>query len=103
MEKTLAREIYKRMEIGKEYTTSELFNLVGDDYYKIIPLEMHPFQPNGKPVNSIVSEEMWKVVKAGFAKTYKGDETLALVGGLKKGATPTNFKTYSVRYWIRTK
>ena len=103
MEKTLAREIYKRMEIGKAYTTSELSELVGDDYYKIIPQDQHPFQPNGQPVNSVISSEMWKVVKAGYAKTYKGEDTLALVRGLRKGTTPTSFRTYSFRYWIRTK
>lgn len=103
MEKTLAREIYKRMEIGKAYSTTELFDLLGDDYFKIVPQEMHPYQPQGKPVNAIISEEMWKVVKSGFAKTYKGEQTLALVGGLKKGATPTCYRAYSFRYWIRTK
>ncbi len=103
MEKTLARAIYKKMKPGTPYTTSELFCLVGDDYYKYIPAERHPGQPDGEPVNKVVAEEMWKVVKAGFAKTYKGSESLALVGGLRKGATPTTFRDYSFRYWVRTK
>ena len=103
MEKTLARAIYKKMEIGKAYSTSDLSKLIGDDYYKIVPVEFHPHQLNGKPVNAIISEEMWKVVMSGFAKTHKGEETMAYVRGLKKGTTPTSFRTYSVRYWIRTK
>jgi hypothetical protein len=103
MEKTLAREIYKKMEIGKAYTTSDLLRLVGDDYYKIVPVEFHPFQPNGKSALKIVSEELWKVVKSGFAKTYKTEETVGNVRGLKFGAKPTSYTNYSVRNWVRTK
>lgn len=58
MEKTLTRAIYKKMEIGREYTTSELFDLVGDEYYKCIRKEFYPGQEKGKPVNAIVSAEM---------------------------------------------
>lgn len=101
MEKTLARAIYKQMEVGKSYTTSELFRLIGDDYYRIVPTENHPFQPNGKPVNKIISDEMWKVVMTGFAKTYTAEETLANVRGLKYGSSPTSFTTYKFRYWVR--
>lgn len=103
MEKTLARAIYKKMEIGKEYTTSELLHLIGDDYYKIVPTEFHPFQMNGKPVNKVISEEMWKVVNSGFAKTYKVNETLANVRGLRYGSVPTSFTNYAFRYWVRIK
>ena len=42
MEKTLARAIYKMMEVGKEYTSSDLSRLIGDDYYKYIPEDMQP-------------------------------------------------------------
>lgn len=100
---TLARAIYKKMEIGKPYATSDLLRLIGDDYYKIVPQEFHPFQPNGKPANKVISEEMWKVVNSGFAKTYKREEKTADVRGRKFGSKPTGFTTYSVRYWVRTK
>lgn len=103
METSLARAIYKNMEIGKHYTTSDLLRLIGDDYYKIVPQEFHPFQTNGKPVNKVISNEMWKVVNSGFAKTYKREETLANVRGLKYGSKPTSFTTYFVRYWVRIK
>jgi hypothetical protein len=103
MEKTLARAIYRKMVIGKEYTTSELLNLIGDDYYKIVPAEIHPFQPNGKPINRVISEEMWKVVNSGFAKTYKSEENLPNIAGLKYHSKPTSFTTYSFRYWVRVK
>ena len=103
MEKTLAREIYKKMELGKEYTTSDLLRLVGDDYYRIVPVEFHPYQTNGKSALKVVSEEMWKVVKSGFAKTHKAEETLGNVRGLKFGSKITSYTNYSVRYWIRTK
>ena len=103
MEKTMARAIYKKMEIGKAYTTSELFDLVGDDYYKYIPTRMQPGQVDGRPVNAAVSKEMWKVVNTGYAKTYTKVERLPLVRGLKYGATPTCFQEYTMRYWVRTK
>lgn len=103
MEKTLARAIYKAMEIGKPYTTSELFRLVGDDYFKYVPVDMHPFQANGKPVNTIISNEMWKVVRTGYAKTYKQDESLAILAGVKFGSKSKSYQTYTMRYWVRTK
>lgn len=103
MEKTLARAIYKQMEIGKAYTTSELFDLVGDDYYKYVPVSQHPGQMDGKSVNVIVADAMWKVVRSGFATTYKQDVELPLVKGLKHGTTPTVFQRYTMRYWVRSK
>lgn len=103
MEKTLARAIYKLMEIGKEYTTSDLSNLIGDDYYKYIPADMHPFAENGKPVNTIIYSEMWKVVKSGYATTKTEQQTLFLCGGVKFGCKPKESKTYTVRYWKRVK
>lgn len=101
MEKTLAREIYKRMEIGKAYTTSDLFELIGDDYYKMIPMNQHPGQPDGMPVNKMISSEMWKVVKSGYATTCTEEENLANVRGLRYGTTPKSFTTYKFRYWTR--
>lgn len=98
MEKTLAREIYKRMETGKPYTTSELFRLVEDSYYKHIPVEYQ-----GKDVRKVVSEELWKVVKTGYARTYAEKETLANVRGLRFGAKPKSFTEYTLRYWVRIK
>lgn len=103
MEKTLAREIYKRMEIGKEYTTSELMRLLGDDYYKMIPVNQHPGQPDGMPVNKKISAEMWKVVRAGYATTRTDEQTLANVRNLRFGATPNSFTTYTCRYWTKTR
>lgn len=103
MEKTLAREIYKRMELGKEYTTSALFDLVEDVYYKHIDKEMYPGQRHGKPVNAIISSEMWKVVKFGYADTWVKEETLALVRGLKFGSKSTASHIYKFRYWKRVK
>lgn len=99
MEKTLARAIYKRMEIGKEYTSYGLFRLLGEDeYYRIIPVEQQ-----GKDVRKIIAAEMWKVVKAGYAKTRTEQEALPNVRGLRYGATPTSFTTYTFRYWTRVK
>lgn len=103
MEKTLARAIYKMMEVGKEYTTSDLSRLIGDDYYKYIPEDMQPFQANGKPVNCIIASEMWKVVKTGYATTRTEQQTLLLCGGVKFGCKPKDSKTYNVRYWKRVK
>ena len=98
MEKTLAREIYKAMETGKPYTTSDLFRLIEDVYYQHIPAELQ-----GKNVNKIVSEEMWKIVKTGYARTYTEKETLANVRGLRYGSKPTSFTEYTFRYWLRIK
>lgn len=50
MEKTMAREIYKSMKIGKLYTTSDLFKLIEDNYYQYIPVERQ-----GENVNKIIS------------------------------------------------
>jgi hypothetical protein len=99
MEKTMARAIYKRMEIGKPYTTYSLFQLIGETaYYSFIPTEMH-----GKSVNKIVANEMWKVVNTGYARTYIKKEMLPNVRGLRYGSTPTSFTEYHIRYWVRTK
>ena len=103
MEATMARAIYKQMEIGKAYSTSDLSRLIGDDYYKYIPVNQHPSQPDGMPVNKGISNEMWKVVNAGFAKTYTKQETFANVRGLKYGATPKSFTDYNIRYWVRVR
>ena len=103
MEKTLARAIYKMMEVGKEYTSSDLSRLIGDDYYKYIPEDMQPFQANGRPVNDIIASEMWKVVKTGYATTRTEQQTLLLCGGVKFGCNPKDSKTYNVRYWKRVK
>ena len=103
MEETLARAIYKRMEIGREYSTRDLSRLIGDDYYKYIPANKHPGQPDGMPVNKGISNEMRKVVNAGFAKTYTAQETFGNVRGLKFGTDPKSFTTYNLRYWVRTK
>lgn len=98
MEKTLAREIYKRMEIGRPYTTSELFDLVEDVYYNHIPAELQ-----GKDVRKVISNEMWKIVKTGYAETYIEKEDLPNVRGLRYGARPTSFTNYTFRYWVRTR
>ena len=42
MEATMARAIYKHMEIGKADSTADLSRLIGDDYYKYIPVHQHP-------------------------------------------------------------
>ena len=103
MEATMARAIYKQMEIGKAYSTRELSRLIGDDYYKYIPVNQHPGQPDGLPVNKGISNEMWKVVNARFAKTYTAQETIGNVRGLKFGTATKSFTTYTARYWVRTK
>ena len=103
MEATMARAIYKQMEIGKAYSTADLSRLIGDDYYKYIPVNHHPGQPDGMPVNKGISNEMWKVVNSGFAKTYTAQETIGNVRGLKFGTAPKSFTTYTARYWVRTK
>lgn len=101
MEKTMARAIYKAMEIGKSYTSCELRDLLGDDYYKYIPVDLQ-----GKDVRKIVASEMWKVVNAGFAKTEVKEETYHMVRGLKYNCPNRDWskvptKTYTVRYWVR--
>ena len=103
MEATMARAIYKQMEIGKEYSTRELVRLIGDDYYKYIPVNQHPGQPDGMPVSKGVSSEMWKVVKAGFAKTYTKEDCFGNVRGLRFGTAPKSYTTFTARYWVRTK
>ena len=55
MEATMARAIYKQMEIDKAYTTRELSRLIGDDYYTYIPVNQHPGQPDGYPVSKGIS------------------------------------------------
>lgn len=97
-EKTMARAIYKRMEIGEAYTSMQLRDLLGDEYYGYIPVELH-----GKDVRKIVASEMWKVVKAGYAKTEVKEETYPIVRGIRKGSMPTAYQTYTVRYWTRIK
>lgn len=98
MEKTMARAIYKAMKIGEEYTTRDLLKLLGDNYYEYLPVEQHC-------ENHLrhISDEMWKVVKAGFAKTYIRDEILFNVRGLRFGAKPTSSTTYKARYWVKTR
>lgn len=103
MEATMARAIYKKMEIGKAYTTSELSRLIGDDYYKYIPANRHPGQPDGMPVTKGISAEMWNIVKAGYAKTYTEQESIGNVRGLKFGTATKSFTTYTARYWVRTR
>ena len=103
MEKTMAQAIYKRMEIGKAYTTSELFKLLDDEYYNYIPFDMQPGQPNGKPVNQVVSSEMYKAVNAGYVRTYTEKEELANVRGIRYGSKPTSYTMYTLRYWVRIK
>lgn len=103
MEKTMARAIYKAMEIGKAYTSSELFDLLGDDYYKYIPVCLQ-----GKDVRKIVASEMWKVVNTGFAKTEVKEETYHMIRGLRykcrnRDWSKVSTKTYAVRYWTRIK
>nr|DAU29368.1 MAG TPA: hypothetical protein [Caudoviricetes sp.] len=99
MEKTLAQAIWRRMEIGKTYTTTELFDLLTEtEYYNHIPVELQ-----GKNVNKIIANEMWKVVKAGYAKTYTSKEDLANVKGIRFGTAPKSYTTYTFRYWIRLK
>lgn len=99
MEATMAREIYKRMEIGKEYTTSDLFRMIEDVYYHFIPVELQ-----GKNVNKIVSSEMWKVVKSGYAKTFTEMESLECVRGIHYGSGKRGQKfNYTFRYWVRTR
>lgn len=99
MEKTLARAIWRRMEIGKTYTTTELFELLTEtEYYSYIPVELQ-----GKNVNRIIANEMWKVVKAGYARTYTLEEKLPNVKGVRYGTAPKSYTTYTFRYWIRLK
>lgn len=103
MEKTLARAIYKRMEIGREYKTSELCDLIDDVYYSYVPRDMWPFQENGKSWLTVVSGEMWKIVKAGYATTHKKNMSLPIVRGIRFGSKPTCYHDYTIRYWKRIK
>lgn len=103
MEKTLARALYKLMKIGETYSTADIRRLLGDDYYKYIPEDMHPFQPNSKPVNIVITKELWKIVNQGYAKTYTVKELLPVIRGIKFGTKPTCYQSYNIRYWVRTK
>lgn len=99
MEKTLARAIYKQMEVGRPYATRELCDLLDDDYYKYIPVELQ-----GKDVRKIISAEMWKVVKAGYATTCTEREEYEVVRGLRFGSKKHGpVLQYTCRYWTRTK
>lgn len=98
MEKTLARGIYRKMEIGRDYRTSELFDLIEDDYYKYISVEQQKIA-----VNRIISCEMWKIVNAGYAETRMEEEELPIVRGLRFGNKPKAWKIYNIRYWTRVK
>ena len=99
MEKTMARAIYKRMEVGKAYTTYELFKLLPEEeYYSFIPVEMQD-----KDVRKVVSAEMWKVVNTGYAKTHTEIKELPIVRGLRYGAEPKSFTAYTIRYWVRVR
>lgn len=103
MEKTLAREIYKQMEPGKEYSTSDLVDLVFDDFCSYYP-EYAETKPE-KSVRQVVQDEIWKVVKTGYAKTFKRTETGCTVRGLRFGAEPEPWRyyKYECRYFVRTK
>ncbi len=97
MEKTMARAIYKKMVIGKAYRSYDLYKLVEDDY-----------PATGEDVRKVVAREMWRVVNAGYADTYIQEESYHSVRGLRYhkpdrdwSKVPT--RTYSIRYWIRTK
>lgn len=100
MEKTMARAIYKKMEIGKEYTTYDLKRLIGDDYYEYIPVELQ-----GKDVRKIIASEMWNVVNAGYAKTFIRNTEYCNARGLRRGVkpNPNRFTTCPTRYWTRVK
>ena len=97
MEKTLARAIYKRMEIGKEYTTRDIFRILDDEQYKYIPVEHH------RECKTIVVNELWKIVKAGFATTIKRPEEMGLVRGHRFGSKNIPIIPITVRYWKRVK
>lgn len=124
MEKTLAREIYKRMEIGRRYTTNELRKIVGDTLY-------YAHQPDFKGweyYNSWETEEehdrkekeweeifrrgikneLWQIVKAGYARTEVFEEEYKIVKGLKYGVKNRDWskvpsRQYTIRYWWRIK
>ena len=91
---TMARAIYKKMELNKPYTSSELYNLVRDEY-----------PATGEDVRKVVAREMWKVVNAGYAKTYKSDEQFYNVRGTRVGSPiqDDRWMIYSVRYWVRVR
>lgn len=102
MEKTLARMIYKRMKIGERYSSRELYDLLDEEeYYDFIYANAPELY--GKDIRKVVSSEMWKVVNAGYATTHTEQATLANIRGLRKGATPTSYTTYTIRYWVRVR
>ncbi len=103
MEKTLARAIYRAMSVGESYSTSELRRLLGDEYYRYIPVELQ-----GKNENKIIAREMMNVVRAGYASTEVKDETYYIVRGLKYDCPNRDWskvptQTYKIRYWTRTR
>ena len=105
-EKTLAREIYKKMKPGIHYRSYDLFTVIGEDaYYHFIPIG-HPL--HGKDVRKVIAAEMWKIVNTGYASTFKREETYHLVGGLKYNVKDRDWskvptETYTIRYWTRVK
>lgn len=111
---TLARAIYKNMEIGKEYTTTEIGNLMIDaDGYGFpcdggIPTRIAEMTweeaPDGlKGIHKVILSQMWKIVNTGYATTRMEEETLGSIRGCQFGGTKTVYKTYNMRYWKRVK
>lgn len=123
MEKTLAREIYKRMEVGVRYTTNDLMKMLGDTFYLFQPEfrgwdayqhweSMEEYQQMDAELKAMrkrgIVNELWQIVNAGYAATEVQDETYHIVRGLRYNnpnrdwsKVPT--QTYTVRRWWRTR
>ena len=123
MEKTLAREIYKRMEAGKKYTTKELMKMLGDTFYLFQPefrgweayqnwTDMEDYRAKEAELTEMrkrgITSDLWKIVNAGYAATSVESKTYRIVRGLKHSVpnrdwTKVPTQDYTVRYWWRSR
>ena len=123
MEKTLAREIYKRMEPGKKYKTREILDMLGDTFYLFQPefrgwdayqdwTDMEDYQQKEAELEKMrrrgITKELWQIVNAGYAATEIVEETFYIVRGLRYHAPNRDWskvptRSYMTRYWWRTR
>lgn len=123
MEKTLAREIYKRMEPGRKYKTSDILKMLGDTFYLFQPefrgwdayrdwTDMEDYRQKEAELKKMrsrgITKELWSIVNAGYAATEVTEETYHIVRGLRYHSPNRDWskvptQNYTIRYWWRTK
>lgn len=93
---TMARAIYRAMEVGKEYTTSEIKELARN-------IEFLPWDEDTDDWNKAIPKNLWKMVNTGYAVTRMAQETMGSIRGCQFGGTKVVYTTYNMRYWKRIK